>query len=40
MLSVFQKKIAGWAITALALFVLGAFVVLVFRLLGMFLNAF
>lgn len=40
MLSVFQKKIAGWALTALALFVLGAFVVLVFRLLGMFLNAF
>ena len=40
MLSVFQKKIAGWALTALALFVLGAFIVVVFRLLGMFLNAF
>ncbi len=40
MLSVFQKKIVSYAITALAVLVLAAFVVLAFRFLGMFLNAF
>lgn len=40
MLSVFQKKIVSYAITALAFLVLAAFVVLAFRFFGMFLNAF
>lgn len=40
MLSVFQKKIVSYAITALAVLVLAAFVVLAFRFLEMFLNAF
>lgn len=40
MLSVFQKKIVSYAITALAVLVLAAFVVLAFRFFGMFLNAF
>ena len=40
MLNVFQKKIASYAITAFSIFVLGAFVVLMFKLLGEFLNEF
>ncbi len=40
MLSIFQKKIVSYSITALAIFVLGAFVVFMFKLFGMFLNEF
>ncbi len=40
MLSVFQKKIAGYAITAVSVSILCVFIVLVFKLFGMFLNSF
>lgn len=40
MLSVFQKKIAGYAITAISISVICAFIVLLFKLFGMFLNSF
>ena len=40
MLSVFQKKIVGYAITTAAIFVLGAFIVLMLKLFGVFLNTF
>ncbi len=40
MLSIFQKKVVSYSITALAISVLGAFVVFMFKLFGMFLNEF
>lgn len=40
MLSFFQKKIAGYALTAISISILAAFVVLVFKVLGEFLDAF
>ena len=40
MLNVFQKKIVSYAITAFAIFVLGAFVALMFKLFGQFIDVF